>query len=395
MGLSTSRRAADLALVVAFAGGTVAPLARSVLGPPCAAVSSEFRRPAPLPPLGLQAEQLWELPARFEAFYNDRFGFRGSLIQSLSALQVRWLAHSSTAKVTVGKRGWLFSSELPGGPDHRAARPFTTEDLERWRRVLEARRDWLARRGIRYLFVVAPNKQSIYPEDLPRGLRRQQAAGSRVEQLVAHLAAHSDVPVLDLRRPLLAAKAGERVYDQTDTHWNDRGGYVGYRAILEALAPAFPVLAPRPRADFESVVERRKGGDLARMLSLDDQLPEEYLGLARRTPWHVREADAGIRLPPGPQPFAFENDDPGLPRAVFLCDSFTTQMYPFLSEHFRRVVYLWQMAFPTFETQFLERERPDVVIQEMVERKLLLGVPDGREPDTLAGCSETWFGGRP
>ncbi|MEI9865253.1 MAG: hypothetical protein WDN00_12025 [Limisphaerales bacterium] len=29
------------------------------------------------------------------------------------------------------------------------------------------RRDWLAKRGIAYLFVVAPDKHSIYPEELP------------------------------------------------------------------------------------------------------------------------------------------------------------------------------------------------------------------------------------
>src|SRR5262249_1751341 len=180
--------------------------------------------------------------------------------------------------------------------------------------------------------VIAPNKQTIYPEVLPRPLRHQQAAGSRIQQLLAYLKAHSDVPILDLREPLRQAKAQERLYDRTDTHWNERGGYVGYREIVSALSSAFPVLRPQSRAAFADVVERRKGGDLARMLDLDDRLPEEYLGLAYKSSQLARPAEAGIRLPPGPQPFAMERDNPRLPRAVMFCDSFTVQMFPFLSE---------------------------------------------------------------
>ena len=35
--------------------------------------------------------------------------------------------------------------------------------------VMEARRRWLADRGIGFIVMVGPNKQSIYPENLPRG----------------------------------------------------------------------------------------------------------------------------------------------------------------------------------------------------------------------------------
>jgi hypothetical protein len=52
------------------------------------------------------------------------------------------------------------------------------------------------------------------------------------------------------------------------------------------------------------------------------------------------------------------------------CDSFTIALFPFLSEHFQRVAYIWQV-FPTFDTAMVHKEHPDVVIQELVERKLL------------------------
>ena len=55
-------------------------------------------------------------------------------------------------------------------------------------------------------------------------------------------------------------------------------------------------------------------------------------------------------------------------------DSFATWLIPLLSEHFQRIVYSWQY---TMERGLVEREHPDVVIQEMAERVLMnWDVPD-------------------
>jgi alginate O-acetyltransferase complex protein AlgJ len=57
-----------------------------------------------------------------------------------------------------------------------------------------------------------------------------------------------------------------------------------------------------------------------------------------------------------------------LPRAVMFRDSFCIGMMPLLSDHFRRIVYCWQYIF---DYELVERERPDVVIQEFVERVIM------------------------
>jgi len=46
-------------------------------------------------------------------------------------------------------------------------------------------------------------------------------AVTRLDQLVAHLRAHSNVAVVDPRDALRTAKAGGILYLRTDTHWND------------------------------------------------------------------------------------------------------------------------------------------------------------------------------
>ena len=63
-----------------------------------------------------------------------------------------------------------------------------------------------------------------------------------------------------------------------------------------------------------------------------------------------------------------ECDSINLPRAVIFRDSFFSELQPFVSEHFRRAVFLWQ---PNFDGKIVEREPCEIVIQEMAERSLI------------------------
>jgi hypothetical protein len=62
-----------------------------------------------------------------------------------------------------------------------------------------------------------------------------------------------------------------------------------------------------------------------------------------------------------------DTGDPRLPKALVFRDSFSWQLIPFLSESFRSVVYVWTFDFLP---ELIEREQPDVVILECVERYL-------------------------
>ena len=87
----------------------------------------------------------------------------------------------------------------------------STAKLEEWRILFEERRVWLKERGIRYLVVFAPDKTSIYPEQLPDAYRPRSPI-SRLDQLVDHLEEHSDLAFVDLREALVAIVGGEH-------HW--------------------------------------------------------------------------------------------------------------------------------------------------------------------------------
>jgi hypothetical protein len=67
---------------------------------------------------------------------------------------------------------------------------------------------------------------------------------------------------------------------------------------------------------------------------------------------------------------AFETGDAALPRAVVVVDSFGGALAPYLSEHFARSVFLTRILPPDQRLAIIDRERPDVVIEEIVERNV-------------------------
>lgn len=323
----------------------------------------------------------WDYLRGYEAFFNDHFGFRTQLLLAHNRLVYGLFRASPTEKVIIGRQGWLFLSRLADFTNeidyYRAVKPFSLRELAEFKKVLEERRAWLAQRGIRYLFVLAPNKSTIYPEFMPAAVNRVHPR-TRMDQLVDYLARHSDLKILDLRPALRQEKRELRVYHKTDSHWNDLGGYVAYREIVRRLGDYFPGVAPMPLGDF--TVARAEGaeGDLASMLALRrDRWRETYITLEPKTPFLARPAaptpgfappSSWIRLD------ATERAGAPIQGAVMVRDSFAHQLIPYLSETFARIVYIWDWDLH-FYPEVIEKERPRVVIDEMAERSLLNPVP--------------------
>jgi hypothetical protein len=383
---SRIRSIADWMVIVVFVGAIGLPLVGALFDAPFNISESDGRQLADWPKLCLKGSSLKAFPAAFEKYWDDHFGFRGTLIRGLTAAKVRWLHVSSSANVLLGRATWLFYVQMPVGADHAMLRPFTEGELDRWQQVLEHRRDWLARRGCRYLLFLPPEKQTIYPEYLDPCCRPKRLC-SRLDQLVERLRTRSSVEVVDVRPQLRAAKQRERLYHVTDSHWNDRGAFLGYQEVTAALTKWFPAVRPLPRSAFAERAQEQRGGDLAKMISLKELDHEEWLSLAPLLPRQSRLTSEGVVPPPGvtlfSPPFATECDDLRLPRAVMFHDSFVLAMLPFLSEHFRRIAYVWH---PDFHPDVVEREQPEIVLHELVERQLGLVTPNdiqeesGRNP---------------
>lgn len=344
-------------------------------------------------------------PKQFERWLNDRIGFRKQLIQVYQvARYYGWtpgllsksgkgvaaagvMGHLSQGsagmagqdRVLIGRDGWLFYHTDKVISDYRGTDLFTETELARWKQVLTERRDWLAKRGIKYLFVLTPNKHSVYSEYMPRSVSRVSSE-SRLKQLTEYMERESDVPVLNLLEPLLRAKSEHRVFHKADTHWNAFGAFVGAQEILKPLQSWFPAIEIPTLDDYEIVKQECDVSnatnvspwiklDLAVMQASPIPHREQVIDLVPRR----AELSVPVQLPGVPESkgdlVQNQTSTHGrISRVYIVHDSYMMALAPFLAPHFREVTYHWKTDFPA---EAIEKNRPVLVIQQLVERRLM------------------------
>jgi hypothetical protein len=311
----------------------------------------------------------------WENYYDDRFAFRTNIVSLKNLLTLKAFGDAGNSQVIARNDGWM--DYVPNGDliAYVNQRPLSPEELQMIGQELEDRRAWLAKRGIRFLFVLAPQKSTIYPDRFP-SLRRRTSGEKREEQLIKYLRDHTAVATIDLRQALTAASKKGLVYYKTDTHWNLAGADVVNHVIVTALREWFPQIPQPTNVAFQ---ERPFFGSLSQIAGLQPWLTETSPAIDwTKTPplWH-----ATSRLPLSKETW-FGKDTPivvtetanhNLPSAVLLDDSFLNLQYqPFLPENFRRCVSIKTSQFPM---RLIAEEKPDVVIDEEVEWALTHFLP--------------------
>ena len=335
------------------------------------AQSRENRNLAKLPDLPRNYQEAKNFSSQVMVFYRDHFGFRNALIRAVALGKYHGLGPEVNDRIIVGKQGWLFYSKDERFLADRGLDPFSEPELDAWQQLLEKREKWFTDRGIPFLVVIPPDKQTIYPEYLPDEFRGFPTP-SRLDQLISRLQQrNSPVRIVDLRPVLFEAKRHAQVYFKTDSHWNDDGAYVAYVALLEAISKALPTrtLIPQPLSNF-AMQTVTKSGDLAQQLDLYFEYHEETKEWIRRDFLGRPEAfEKLIQIP------STDGPDPNAPRLLTYNDSFTGPLVQFLSANFSHATYFWNPITEIIDPAPVKEARPDIVIHEFVERKLHDPIP--------------------
>jgi hypothetical protein len=222
------------------------------------------------------------------------------------------------------------------------------------------------------MIVVAPNKANVYPEFIPSRFNRARNQ-TKLDQMVQALT-EAGLDIVDLRPAVIAAKATGLSYYRTDSHWTPYGAFYAYLEVAQRLKRYFPSLTPTKLSDYTVVERPGLLGGLSYMIAMGDLYNENVITFEPRFPRMAHEIHNDAAELNQFQPLAvFENPDKSLPRAVIFRDSFMHEMIPFLAEHFSRMYFIW--PFPTdavhvrdFDTQAILAEKPDIVIDQFVER---------------------------
>ncbi len=129
-----------------------------------------------------------------------------------------------------------------------------------------------------------------------------------------------------------------------------------HRPQVEIARPGVKTVAADLRRGGSGVLAGRGLGKSVLLRQLQAEL---------RRPTRASLTEDGVaelrqKLPPNRLPFAYEIDDPDLPRVVMFRDSFSTSLVPFLVEHYRRIAFYWT----NFQQRVVRQEMPELVIEQ-------------------------------
>ena len=297
----------------------------------------------------------------WEKYYADHFGLRKLLIGSYRLAMFYLFQISLNPAVVIGQSDghsrWLYydasaAANGAGFDGFLGKTPYTQAELSAIAANLARLSKLFADNHTKFLFVVAPDKQSIYPEYLPRHLRPRPGVPSRLDQLStiaqAVLASH----YLDLRAVIREAKSQGTIYFPMDSHWNYKAAFVAYQALMQALQLQDPTRAALPLSAVKWESVPIVTGDLIDLAGL---------------PAFSREPLLAPILPVPDLPHGRRHG-----KLLVLYDSFFREFVRrYLEFEFSevKVVYGAYKATGTLITQAeLNAEKPDVVMIESAER---------------------------
>jgi hypothetical protein len=229
-----------------------------------------FEVKLPRPDFSWYAWYSGELQPIWESYATQKLGLREWLVQPYNQLLYSLGQQSTNTQVLRGKHGMLFEV----GPVQAAlgSIPAATEaQVATQVQRLRAVQDTLARRGKLVVFVIAPSKPELYPENLPNSCQRLPGRATAYERYLGPLQA-AGVNVLDLAAVFQKWKPNSPhpLFPSGGTHWSGYGFVRAADTLLRYLDARSQFKLPRVRQTDLVVGDapRYSDDDLTRLLNL-------------------------------------------------------------------------------------------------------------------------------
>ena len=272
---------------------------------------------------------------------------------------------SGTDKVIAGNDGWLFFAETLN--DFTGAKALSDEEIRIIAAKVRQLSDYCEENGAKFCFVIAPNKNTIYPEHMPKYYKSANEKGNtNFDRLIDSLD-ELGVDSPDARK-LFTAQSGETFYYKTDTHWNAKGAAVIADCIIESCSAenGFRYAYHTPEAsDFT-------GGDLYKLLFPSAIIKERDVSGLSDISYNYAPA-SGYRYTEPPvsmMDLEIETQCDGAEGGKLLVyrDSFGSELVPLLSSQFSSVRYL--RGNMPYDFSYIKSDRPEAVVFVIAERNI-------------------------
>ena len=163
-------------------------------------------------------------------YFQEHFAFRNELVTGNALLHGRLLETSTADGVIQGKNGWLYYKDSLD--DYLGQDLLSDRSLFNIAHMLSRTQQALEEKGVNFLFTIAPNKNSLYGDNMPYYDKLKVSDQTNRENLESWLTTEK-VAYADLYQALM--EEDEVLYHARDSHWNNKGAALAADVLMDAL----------------------------------------------------------------------------------------------------------------------------------------------------------------
>lgn len=284
-------------------------------------------------------------------YFQEHFAFRQEMVSANAAIYGKVFGASTTDQVVIGKNNWMyFTGTLD---DYLVEHQISERGLNNVIHNLKLIQNYAERNGSQFLLAIAPNKNSVYGENMPYYYVRGE--GETNYDRLRERMIQEDIHFVDLHKAF--EESGEILYLERDSHWTNKGAVLAYNQMMQALTTGYETYENVP---YE--VRKEHLGDLTEMLyPLNSELENnEYYNMDWN--WsYVNEVTDNMDE-------WIETSNPQKDKILLMYrDSFGESLLPFFAEAFGKGYFT---RLVPFDMTNINQYQADYTIVERVERRI-------------------------
>ncbi|MGN0475838.1 MAG: hypothetical protein ACI4HM_00715 [Ruminococcus sp.] len=287
-------------------------------------------------------------------YFSTHYAFRPQIISTDAEIQSNIFGTSNLDSVIVGKNNWLYYSSTLD--NYLGRNLMSRRGIFNTKHNLEITQEYLNENNIKFLFTVAPNKNTLYPENMPFYYGKKESTDSNIMNFSSSLK-DSKLNYCDLFKTFEGYD--EVLYLQQDSHWNNKGALIAYNKILDSIG--------KTHNDYcNATASRTKNfyGDLGKMLYPSTQKPEYNYEYDINESYSYVTPTKSVE-----EPIIATQNDEATGRLYMYRDSFGNALLPYFANAYNSAYFT--KTFPVNLALEVKIQQSDTVIFEIAERNLI------------------------
>ncbi|MCR5214439.1 MAG: hypothetical protein K6E10_08465 [Eubacterium sp.] len=321
-------------------------------------MSVEKREAASLPKLRTEEGKLnMDFFDQLTDYFSDNFAFRQELATGDAVIKSKLFRTSNNEKAIVGKNEWLyFNGSLD---DYFGRNILNDREIYAAAKTISLMQEFSESRGCSFVFTVAPNKNTLYPDNMPDNYIGAQG-DTNIELLrnkLSNMTCANGNPInyVDLQATFLAQD--KVLYHKWDSHWNNEGAVLAMNTIFNSIGKEHYDYKDEPFS-----IEANHSGDVWQLIYPSwNRMDENVIYERQHTYTYVNPVESVEDM------FIITACQGKEGNVLMFRDSFGNALLPYVADEYANGMFLKGMPL---NVKQIEASGTNALIFEIVERNI-------------------------